>query len=82
MLDPQGVFPDPGSPKVESGVPDYKRRWLRDLTVMNHLCMAGEKQSSPLLCCHIGISLLGDSVLWEPPKEMSVTESLLKLQTR
>ena len=80
MLDPQRVFPDPGTPKVESGVPDYK--WLRDLTVLKHLCMAGEKQSSPLLCCHIGIILLGDSVLWEPPKEMSVTESFLKLQMR
>lgn len=28
MLDPQGVFPDPGTPKVESGVADYKRGGL------------------------------------------------------
>lgn len=37
----------PGTSKVKFGVSDDQKRWFRDVTVLKHLCMTGEKQSCP-----------------------------------
>lgn len=38
-----------GTPKVESGVPDYKRRWFRDLIVLKHVWLERNRVTLPFI---------------------------------